>query len=56
MVGSWVDNTLLMNIFGAVAFAVRAWHVIVVPITLTLRSRQLPPQLHMILAQIRYQN
>ena len=32
--------------FGAAGFPARTWHVIVVPIGLTLRSGQLPPQLH----------
>ena len=52
-----VDNTLLRNVFSAVVMPARAWHMIEVPIGLTLWSRQLPPPLHEILAHIlRYQN
>ena len=54
-----VDNTLLgqMYVFNAVGFPPRVWHVIVVPIGLTLLPGQSPPELHVILAQIlRYQN
>ena len=50
--GRVVDNTLLRHVFSAVVIPARAWHVIEVPIGLTLWSGQLPPQLHVILAQI----
>ena len=44
------DNTLLRHIFGAMVFPARAsWHVIVVPIGLTIWSWQLPSKFHMIL-------
>ena len=55
--GRVVDNALIRDAFSAVVFPVRAWHVIVVSIGLTLWSVQMPPQLRAILAQIfRYQN
>ena len=55
--GRVVDSTLLRHVFSAVVIPVRVWHVIEVPIGLTLWSGQLPPQLHVILAQILcYQN
>ena len=55
--GMVVDNTLLKHVFSAVVIPARAWHVIIVPIGLTLLSGPLPPQMHVILAQIlRYQN
>ena len=49
---SHVNSTLLRHVFSAVVTPARAWHVIEVPIGLTLWSGQLPPQLHVILAQI----
>ena len=55
--GRVLDNTLFRHVFSAVVFPARAWHVIVVPIGLTLWVWQLPTQLHVILAQIlRYKN
>ena len=54
--GSVVDNTLLMHFFLHGGLLARSKYVLVVPIGLTLRSRYLPPQMHMILAQnLRYQ-
>ena len=57
MVGFWIIGTSLRHVFGAMVVPARAWHVIAVPIGLTLCSGQLPSQLHVILAQIfRYKN
>ena len=50
--GRMVDNTLLRHAFSALVTPGRAWHVIEAPISLTLWSGQLPPQLHVILTQI----
>ena len=36
--GRVVDNTLLRHVFSAVVLPARAWHVLVVPIGLTLAS------------------
>ena len=44
---------LLVTPFSAVVLPSKAWHVIVFPTGLALWSGQLPPQLHVILAQIR---
>ena len=51
-------NALLRHAFSTVGFPwERAWHVIVFPIDVALWSGKLPPQWHVILAQIlRYQN
>ena len=55
--GMVVDNTVLRHVFSAVVIPARAWHLIEVPIGSTLWLGQLPPQLHVILAQILcYQN
>ena len=50
--GRVLDNILLRHVFSAAVFSAKAWHVIVVPKGLTLWPEQLPPQLHVILAQI----
>ena len=50
--GRVADDTMLWHVFRAVMFPGRAWHVIVVPIGLTLWSGQLSAQLHVISAQI----
>ena len=55
--GRVVDNTLIRHTFRAVGYPARVWHGIVVPIDFASWSMQLPPQLHVILAQIlHYQN
>ena len=55
--GRVVDNKLLRHVLSTVVFPARAWHVIIVFLGLTLWSGQLPPQLHVILAQmLRYQS
>ena len=38
MVGLWMIGTLLRHVFSAVVFPARAWHVMVVPVGLTLWS------------------
>ena len=45
--GRVLDNTLLRHAFSAVVIPARAWHVIEIPIGLTLWSGQLPPQLQL---------
>ena len=50
--GRMVDNTSLRYVFSEVVVPARAWHVIEVPIGLILWSGQLPPPLHVILAEI----
>ena len=51
-----LDNTLVGRVISAMGLPARISNVFMVPMLLRLRSGELPPQLHVILAQIlRYQ-